>query len=162
MDLEDDEEAVDETDYDRRQTLLSSKQDDDLQEFKSDTLWESIESDFNIRKEDSPRCDLPVHSGSVGTSGNSTLPKGKRKRSEDDDPPTRSPAASLGIGKLVQSEIDLRKRESLGMAPAKGGGRTLGTRTWEAPGSTPKPTQNPPSELQWNCLVCTLWVHILA
>jgi hypothetical protein len=74
----------------------------------------------------------------------------------------RSPAASLGIGKLVQSEIDLRKKESLGMAPVKGGGRTLGTGTLDSVRSLHNvakgtyPLTPPPAE-RWTCLVCTLY-----
>ena len=64
---------------------------------------------------------------------------------------------------MVQTEIDFRKKESLGMASIKGGGRTLG--------SGPSPylnllsnnarqtqAQAQPSSQQeiWNCLVCTL------
>jgi hypothetical protein len=197
-DLEDEEEAIHETDSDRRQTLMSSEQDDDLQELKAGTLWEYFEKDFHSGKEsisdrkDSPGCDLPAHSGSVGTSGNpkDMSSQGKRKRSEEDDPEslstswavprthltashprteisttkklttTTSKPASLGIGKFVQAEIDLRKKESLGMASIKGGGRTLGTRTSTA-GSDKNTAQKSLNTLQWICLVCTLWVHIL-
>lgn len=85
-DLVDDDEGFDETDHDRRQMLLSSEENEDWQQdMKSGTLWETIESNW---KPESLGCDLPVSSGSVGTSRNPALrlPKGKRKRSEDDIP----------------------------------------------------------------------------
>jgi len=74
----------------------------------------------------------------------------------------KSPATSLGIGKLVQSEIDIRKKESLGMAPVKDGGRKLGTDTSVAGPSynVAKRTRSPTPYLeQWECLVCTLYVQ---
>lgn len=74
-----------------------------------------------------------------------------------------NPATSLGIGKLVQSEIDLRTKESLGMAPVKGGGRTLGTGNPVFATSSHNAAEGlrtlPLSPEQWTCLVCTLYAE---
>lgn len=73
---------------------------------------------------------------------------------------------ALGVGKLVQTEIDLRKKESLGMAPVvKGGSRTLGrpSRLTSKPKAldVPPPEEptaqaGSPNDSEWECLVCTL------
>lgn len=84
----------------------------------------------------------------------------------------------LGLGSLVKTEVEFRKKEALGLAGRKNaGGRTLGSRPSElhsTPGSSSKP--RPPSGLlsksasnnnsplpfsqggnhKWTCLVCTL------
>lgn len=62
---------------------------------------------------------------------------------------------------MVKTEIQLRKKESLGMAPMKGGGRTLGTSpardklAWGQGERTLKPTEQGDSR-GWTCMVCTL------
>lgn len=66
---------------------------------------------------------------------------------------------TLGLGKMVQSEIKLRKQESLGMAPVKGGGRTLGGSGPIKPlhpSPAPAPEQQHKTDQEWSCVVCTL------
>lgn len=159
---------IHETDSDRRQTLLSSEQSDDLQGLKSGILWNFFRQDFISGGQDASHVNESPDDHDTGYSGTSasgpSTSKGKRKHESEESYESlrakrvvRSPAASLGIGKLVQSEIDFRKRESLGMTSVKGGGRTLGS-------SGTGPSHNvakgictlTPSPEQWACLVCTL------
>jgi DNA-dependent metalloprotease WSS1 len=70
----------------------------------------------------------------------------------------------LGLGNIVQTEINFRKKESLGLAPIKGGGRTLGSKFKSKPVSreerSPSALEPPVAKLfgehLWICLVCTL------
>ncbi|TFK28098.1 WLM-domain-containing protein [Coprinopsis marcescibilis] len=116
-------ETVGETDAERREYLISSKQDkDDNESLGSGKYWSIFEKDFNFSK-----------------------------TADSDKPgPSRLPAAGpsrLGIGKLVQAEIQDRKKEALGLAPIKGK-RTIGQKPRE---------RSPPVEPEgWGCLVCTL------
>jgi len=55
----------------------------------------------------------------------------------------------LGLGRMVQSEVELRKKESIGLA-LTGGGRKLGGVVKSA---TPPRGQK---DEEWGCLVCTL------
>ncbi|KAF9468114.1 WLM domain-containing protein [Collybia nuda] len=174
LDDSEDDEVINETDDDRRQTLLSSEQDDDLQSLKSGKLWEYIEHNFGVNKrsrgnvEGSPGCDFPVSSGLFGTNGSSSNTSSKRKRISDDDPGrqvqsakkllTKPSSAPLSAGNIIQSEINLRKKESLGMEPIRSGGRTLGPyakESREAVGSRMKIMQIMATRPQWSCLACT-------
>jgi DNA-dependent metalloprotease WSS1 len=180
-------ESVKETDAERRQTLLSSKTEDDEVEFiGTGKSWQTFLDDFDFtrtgtegkRREKQPLasgskdlgtidissddddgadgCDVPRTAGSmstvgVGTSGarNGTGKGASSRRLQSqgkESPPT---TGALGLGKLVQTEIDFRKKESLGMAPVKGGGRTLGS----APRRPSPPEQ---ATTQWSCKACTL------
>ena len=166
---DDEVEVVGETDKDRRETLLAAKQVDDVEVLDSVTLWKDFEGDFHfgVKPEGmklTEPCDLPVASGSTYTSdgGKTTkarvLDTGKTvvwclysllinpSRIES----SRAKATNLkpiGIGKIVQTEVDLRKKESLGLAPVKGPGRTLGGSGKLIPNDL-SPT--------WSCRVCTL------
>ncbi|TEB33376.1 WLM-domain-containing protein [Coprinellus micaceus] len=189
---EDEFEDVKETDADRRQTLLSSKsEDDDIELLGAGKSWQMFLDDFDFTR--SPRtdskgagkgkeaavasgskdlgtidissedeegrdgCDIPRTSGSMSTVGSTGVPSSQRKggtRGSDGgkaSEKSRGPSlntGALGLGKLVQTEIDFRKKESLGMAPVKGGGRTLG--------SAPRRPSSPPTASQWTCELCTL------
>ncbi|KAF8159577.1 WLM domain-containing protein [Crassisporium funariophilum] len=186
-------EFVPETDMERREALLASEPDINVQEkLGSGNSWEDFEQDFNFnnRNEDSgsksaiddiielssdedddaQACDVPVASGSTFTSGHIGKDKGKGKANPWSSLPAKQPGVSsvmtsspnpkssilkpLGIGNLVQTEVDLRKKESLGMAPTKSGGRTLGSR----PNETELPIlhESPLASATWSCLVCTL------
>jgi hypothetical protein len=193
-DSEDEFEDVKETDADRRQTLLSSKsEDDDIELLGAGKSWQMFLDDFDFTR--SPRtdskgagkgkeaavasgskdlgtidissededgrdgCDIPRTSGSMSTVGSTGVPSSQRKggtRGSDGgkaSEKSRGPSlntGALGLGKLVQTEIDFRKKESLGMAPVKGGGRTLG--------SAPRRPSSPPTASQWTCELCTLLV----
>ncbi|KJA19444.1 hypothetical protein HYPSUDRAFT_204506 [Hypholoma sublateritium FD-334 SS-4] len=123
---------------------------------------------------DDDACDVPVTSGSTFTTkpaGNAQAGgTGKGKSRLSSPPPIASraktlPKASndraLGLGKMVQTEVDLRKKEALGMAPVKGGGRTLGSRRPVArspscSSSEEALVKEPVPERPWSCPVCTL------
>ncbi len=123
---------------------------------------------------DDDACDVPVASGSTFTNkpaGNAQAGgtgKGKIKPSSPPritsraKPPTKaSNDRALGLGKMVQTEVDLRKKEALGMAPVKGGGRTLGSRrpvprSPSVSSSEEALVKEPAPERPWSCPVCTL------
>lgn len=70
----------------------------------------------------------------------------------------------LGLGNIVQTEINFRKKESLGLAPIRGSGRTLGSksklelvsREEQSPYVFEPPVAKLFGEHFWICLVCTL------
>ncbi|KAG7451134.1 WLM-domain-containing protein [Guyanagaster necrorhizus] len=151
-------EIVSETDGDRREALISSEK-DDLRNLKSS--WEEFKDDFiftgdgkdnvieissdeeNVKREP---CDIPVPSGSTFTSGvNDTM-----KRSENNGKGKEKETPPLGLGKLVKTEVDFRKKEALGMVPTQGS-RRLGGRVK----SKESDTEFSPTE-PWECAVCTL------
>lgn len=170
---DDEVEIVGETDKDRRDTLLAAKQVDDLEVLDSATLWKDFEGefDFGVKPEGSKPtvlvddvidissdeeggrkpCDLPVASGSTYTSGGGKGLKKETTRARVlDTESSRAKATNLGpigIGKIVQTEVDLRKKESLGLAPVKGAGRTLGGSGKSIPKDL-SPT--------WSCHICML------
>ncbi|KAJ7650333.1 WLM domain-containing protein [Roridomyces roridus] len=113
LDSEDDsDEPVGETDAERREALLNSANPEN-----TPTTWKDFDDEFQFN-ELIENDDIPIASGSTFT-----MPPPKEKE--------------LGIGHMVQSEINLRKKESLGMA---GGGKVLGGR----------------KEPEWACTRCTL------
>lgn len=172
---EDEVEIVGETDKDRRDTLLAAKQVDDVEVLDSVMLWKDFEGEFHfgVKPEDmkpTEPCDLPVASGSTYTSGGGKTLKEETTKARVLDTgkavvgcflysliiypsrveSSRAKARNLkpiGIGKIVQTEVDLRKKESLGLAPVKGPGRTLGGSGKSIPNDL-SPT--------WSCRVCTL------
>ena len=119
-------------------------------------------------------CDVPVASGSTFTTkpaGNAQpggTGKGKSKpssppriTSRTKPLPKASNSRALGLGKMVKTEVDLRKKEALGMAPVKGGGRTLGSRrpvkrSPSVSSSEEALVKEPAPERPWSCPVCTL------
>ncbi len=110
-------------------------------------------------------CDVPVPSGSTFTVGG-VLSKTQFKANDlriGDIPSTRSASSSrikqLGLGKMVQTEIDFRKKEALGLTPVGAVERTIGS----------KPSTRVLREDSmhitrafevWSCLVCTLYVSL--
>lgn len=182
-------EFVQETDAERRQTLEDSKginPGEDDRHLGKGLLWKDFEDEFNFSaprpegsrpRPESPdvieltdesdtngeQCDTLVRSGSTFTSS----------RSREGFPPIRSTASistrgtsgkgkqtgNLGLRNIAQSEVELRKKEALGLAPVNKY-RKLG----EAPKANPsshepvKSTDGFSSRLtsKWNCLVCTL------
>ncbi|KAJ7127034.1 WLM domain-containing protein [Mycena epipterygia] len=144
-----DDELVGETDAERREALLHSETSDDRQKLNGGTSWKDFEDEFIFtgrNLERSPReiidvpsdDDIPLASGSTFV-----MPPPKAKttaRSRDS-----KVKKSFGSGKMVEEEISLRKKESLGMAPIKAGGRILG-------GSV-RPSREEPD---WACSTCTL------
>ena len=167
-------ELVKETDAERREALLTSDQDgDSSNKLGPSSSWKALEQEFDFNNrdqasssnvpiddiidlssdDDDDDCSIPVSSGSTFTYGHGSAAKGKGKSNSSDDikentssRARHSKSNAIGLGKMVEAEIDLRKKESLGMAPVKGGGRTLGSRSAQ---STPT---------KWDCLVCTLSV----
>jgi hypothetical protein len=78
------------------------------------------------------------------------------------------PSSGLGLGRMVQTEIDLRKKENLGLAPARGDRKLGGTNTkkW-GPGSVTAGGDNREGNVRehlsggsWSCLACTLFVKL--
>ncbi|KAH9481414.1 DNA-dependent metalloprotease WSS1-like protein [Psilocybe cubensis] len=138
-DSDDEVEFVPETDAERRQAIKEADEDSNNLKLGPGFSWTQFKDDFNFNAASKPSgsklpfpdiidissddedtgraCDVPVASGSTFTSGSlrgdSKSNKGKGR-------------AEMGLNNLVQSEIKLRKQESLGMAPVKGGGRKVG------------------------------------
>lgn len=166
----DEETLIYETDSERRQTLLSSEQNNDLQALKSGTLWDFLQKDVvsgdrAVASHVNGMLDHEVISGTEASTTGFAIGKRKRKNTTEEGKnpakkAVKSPATPLGIGNLVQSEIDYRKKESLGMVPVNGGGRALGTGTSGAKGLSHNVSQRvqtqAPTQQQWTCLVCTL------
>ncbi|KAJ7707754.1 WLM domain-containing protein [Mycena rosella] len=137
-----DDEPLGETDAERRKALLQSETADDMQKLGGGSSWRDFEDDFIFtgqQREKSPRAiidissddDIPVASGSTFTKDHT----------------------SSSLGKMVENEISLRKKESLGMAPLKAGGRILG--------GAARSTQTEPKRTpEWACTFCTLCVCI--
>lgn len=171
-------ELVGETDAERREALLASDQDVDLSnKLGPNSFWKALKQEFDFNNhnqsassklpiddiisissdDDDDKCNIPVASGSTFTHGRSSVAKGKGKSNSSDDikentssKARHSNPKAIGLGRMVKAEMDLRKKESLGMAPVKGSGRTLGPRSTGIAQSTPT------KQYVWNCLVCTL------
>ena len=161
-----DVELVRETDVERREALLASDQNpDSSNKLGPSTSWKTLEQEFDFSNQsqatlsnvpideiidlssdddDDNPCSIPVASGSTFTHGHNSTAKGTGKSISSDIKENTSSKARHSkpnaIARMVEAEINLRK-ESLGMAPVKGSGRTVG--------STP---------MKWDCLVCTLSV----
>lgn len=170
-------EMVGETDAERREALLTSNQDtDSTNKLGRIGSWRVLEQEFGFDNHDqATSSNVPIDdiidlssenddddsSGTTAfTHGHSSAAKDKGKSNSLKDlkenaskaTQSKSNAMALGLGRMVEAEIDIRKKESLGMAPVKGGGRTLGSRSSgmkQNAQSTPK---------KWDCLVCTLFV----
>ncbi|KDR76338.1 hypothetical protein GALMADRAFT_476977 [Galerina marginata CBS 339.88] len=166
-DSDDEAEFVSETDAERRQALLDAEQGDEPnQKIGSGFSWTQYQNDFNFDGRNQPSgstqpmtdvidisddddgtgaCDVPVASGSTFTTGSSSLA-----------------ASNNGKGKaaLSSEKGGGSKKESLGMAPLKSGGRTLGSRPTTERKSNLKLTKPippaKPNEDFWSCLICTL------
>ena len=169
-------ELVGETDAERREALLASDQDaDPSDKLGPSSYWKSLEQEFDFNNydqatssnvpisdidlfpndDDDDGCNIPVASGSTFTHGHSSAAKGKGKSNSSKDIKENTTlkvrhrnSNAIGLDRMVEVEMDLRKKESLGMAPVKGSGRTWGSRSI---GMTRK-------QDTWNCLVCTLSV----
>ncbi|KAJ7274390.1 WLM domain-containing protein [Mycena haematopus] len=143
------DEPVGETDAERRQALLRSGNSEDLVTL-NDIDWKDFQKDFNFTRhntkdapepiEISSEDDIPIASGSTFV-----MPGKHLVHSKDSKAKESKKGATLGLGNMVQSEISLRKKESLGMAPVKAGSRILGR------GSHAQTT-----EPSWACHMCTL------
>jgi hypothetical protein len=107
-------------------------------------------------------CDVPIPSGSTFTVGG-VLSKSQFKVNDLRMPSTPSATSvTIGLGKIVQTEIDFRKKEALGLTPVGAVERTIGS----------KPSTRHASVLRedsmhitrafefWSCLVCTLYVSL--
>ena len=194
-DSEDGLELINETDAERRQTLLSSKQEtDDIEFLGTGKDWTMFEEEFSFgqvsgkksgpgssrhlgtieipSEDDEDHCDLPQTSGSTSVVGQSSArQKGKsRDKGTNSQSPgqgfknqpngttprsssTNQGSGLLGLGNLVQTEIDFRKKESIGLASIQGGGRTLGPNKPRGP----SPSLDPAGQGgRWNCKICTL------
>ncbi|KAJ7104198.1 WLM domain-containing protein [Mycena belliarum] len=154
-----DDEVVNETDVERREALLRSEPAGDIQKLGGGTTWTDFENEFIFtgqNPQDSPEemidvssdNDIPMASGSTFVMpppkqkfANLHKTKGSKSNNHDANVVRSSP------GNLIKDEISLRKKESLGMAPLKFGGRTLGSATKSFEKEF-KPA--------WACTFCTL------
>jgi hypothetical protein len=79
---------IHETDSDRRETLLSSEQNDDLQGLKSGTLWDFFQQDFITGRQGASHVNEVLDDHDTRYSGNSTsgpsTTKGKRKHEPEE------------------------------------------------------------------------------
>lgn len=201
-----DDEEVRETDQDRRQTMLDTMEQSDLEglkasqtDFSSDFVFPSSDAgllssqthlevsshnDFDnlpIRQDDPDDIQILSESGSVsttrhrgtvasspsiqGSSRKKSSPEKAHKQTELEDWLRPEADASgprrrqqLSYGALVQNEVKMRKKESLGMA---GGGQRLGGKRQAGDSdivarSDPLHSQRHNEEGEWTCLVCTL------
>ena len=176
-------ESIGETDAERREALLKSDKDVDLSnKLGHSGSWKGLEQEFDFNNRDQAtssnvpiddiidlssdddnddHCNIAVASGSTFIHGHSNAAKDKGKSDPSDDVKENSSSKArhlksnaLGLGRMVQAEIDLRKKESLGMAPVKGSGRTLGSRST----GMIQNVQSTLAPMKWACLVCTLSV----
>ena len=158
----DDEIEIIETDAERRQTMLNFGEQENDQLRLDKASWQEYQREFNFgyTQHNKDECDLSVASGSTFT----TASAGKKKEQDLADfsstprpVPRKSKVSSdIGLGKIVQNEIQFRKREALGMT---GLGRTLADSDDEIivisePQRVSSDSQG--SRAQWECLVCTL------
>jgi len=160
----DDEIEIIETDAERRQTLLNTgEQENDLLRLDKATSWKEFQREFNFgyARHDDNECDLPVASGSTFTTG-STEQKFQKPTPKPVFSRKGKSSSDIGLGKLVQTEIQVRKREAVGMT---GPGRTLAdSDDDEIVVSEPSRVSHilrtnastSVSQAQWECLVCTL------
>ena len=177
-------ELVGETDAERREALLKSDEHADLSnKLGPSSSWKGLEQEFDFNNRDRTtssnvliddiidlssdddndvHCNIAVASGSTFIHGDSNVAKGKGKFESSDDvkentsSKARHPKSNaIGLGGMVKAEIDLRKKESLGMAPVKGSERTLGPRSTGNSGMLQNVQSTP---MKWDCLVCTLSV----
>jgi hypothetical protein len=172
-------EWVGETDAERLEALLKSDKDADLSnKLGPSGSWKGLEQEFDFNNDDQvtssnvpiddiinlssdddndDHCNIAIASGSTFVHGHSNAAKGKGKSGSSDDvkenTSSKAKSNAVGLGRMVQAEMDLRKKESLGMAPVKGSGRTLGSR----PTGMIQNVQSTP--MKWGCLVCTLSVN---
>lgn len=179
-----------ETDADRRKALESSEQEPGSSQQFKEGPWRDFAKAFNFGsgKNDEKKlsivelsdsddeaggCDMPVASSSKGETSTFTS-SGARTNSvlgPSSSSKEISPTPVVGLGNLVQTEINYRKKEALGLNPAKRGqqaGRTLGSGSVSQParhgpadsaqGRTDTELQFPvePETNQWPCGVCTL------
>ncbi|KAF5327560.1 hypothetical protein D9619_004824 [Psilocybe cf. subviscida] len=126
--------AKDASNRSKGKTKSKARVDSDVIEISSsDGDEEEGEEQQNGDQDADESCDLPIASGSTFT----THPHTSQSKSS-----SRTPAGlGLGLGKMVQTEMELRRKEALGMAPVKGGGRTLGAEPTKASTKTRKGSQ---------------------
>ncbi|KAJ7475808.1 WLM domain-containing protein [Mycena latifolia] len=150
-----DDELLGETDAERREALLRSETSGDVQKLNGRTSWRDFEDEFvftgqNQRSRQevidiSSDDDIPVASGSTFV-----MPPPKEKIAKHDrsqNSRNHETSVSSSLGNMLENEISLRKKESLGMGPLKAGGRVLG-------GAVRSTRQE--LEPEWACTYCTL------
>ncbi|KAK0204771.1 WLM domain-containing protein [Desarmillaria ectypa] len=166
-----DVEIISETDEERREALIFSEEDvlrslkSSWEEFRHDFIFTGDGKDNTIEissDEESVKrepCDIPVPSGSTFTSGMNDGSKGSKNKGEEKEKET----PSLGLGKLVKTEVDFRKKEALGMVPTQGNRKLGGQVKSKESGDRVQPhVTKPCSEFEfsptvpWECAVCTL------
>ncbi|KAF7336626.1 hypothetical protein MVEN_02097100 [Mycena venus] len=155
LDEDDEGEPVGETDAERRKALIHSGDFEDLLALNAKG-WKDFGNDFNFSRHNAKEPSEPIELSSddegddIPVASGSTFVMPSRKKSphsRKDDSHKAQNNAGFGLGNMVQSEISLRKKESLGMAPVKAGSRVLGD------GIPARKTQEEP---QWACHMCTL------
>ncbi|KAI5890112.1 WLM-domain-containing protein [Schizophyllum commune H4-8] len=144
----DEEDRIEETDYERRQRLKEAEDGGDGVE--GIISWDDYADDFIFGKPGGSATDPTGPSPPASSSTRTPTSKSTRTpTSKASGSATKGKApASIGLGKLVQSEIDLREKEAVGLAPVKNEAtRKLGGR--------PQARKGERAESKWSCLACT-------
>lgn len=142
----------------------SSKLSEDSKKQAHISVFDAIEISDN--EDDDQPDDLPSTSNPVVPFPITKRPRASPPRSPliagPSQPSVKNPSAKpLGIGRLVQEEMQIRKREALGMDR----GRKLGSTKAPSAKATPIDSQKSnmnlqnnrkPEESKWACQVCTL------
>ncbi|KAL1744844.1 WLM domain-containing protein [Schizophyllum fasciatum] len=171
IDSSDDEDDayIEETDSERRQRLREAEGENEI------TSWDDFADDFVFGTSSSSTNPAPGPSSNSGVKYSSPSSTPGASSSSKPEPSAREPArprkpglaskadngrtpASIGLGKLVQSEIALRKKESVGLAPVKNEEtRKLGGRPQLLPKAAPSSRDEsaPRKPAGWSCLACT-------
>ncbi|KAL1679005.1 WLM domain-containing protein [Schizophyllum commune] len=130
----DEEEYIEETDSERRQRLREADAEGDGT--AESISWDDYADDFVFGKPGGSAIDPGTpSSSSKGTPSTSTKSIPASTKTQATTSNKGKAPASIGLGKLVQSEIDLRKKEAVGLAPVKNEAtRKLGGRPQERKG----------------------------
>ncbi|KAL1759962.1 WLM domain-containing protein [Schizophyllum commune] len=151
----DEEEYIEETDSERRQRLKEAGDEGEGEGGMTRISWDDYADDFVFGKPGGSATG-PVASSFSSRGTPSSSSKGTPSTSSKCiSAPTKTPAttsnkgkapAFIGLGKLAQSEIDLRKKEAVGLAPVKNEAtRRLGGRPPERKGERDLGERNLPS-----------------
>lgn len=153
---DDEDDYIEETDTERRQRLREA--DGDEIDQNKVTSWDDYADDFVFGASGSSTNPLAGSSSST-RQGPSTASTSKLAEAKPMSIGAKGKApSSIGLGKLVQSEIDLRNKESLGMAFVKNDStRKLGGRPRQPEPDAPRAHPASPTQdgEQWSCSACT-------
>ncbi|KAI0264513.1 WLM domain-containing protein [Gloeopeniophorella convolvens] len=171
-DVDSDSETVEElreTDQERRQTMLDSMDASDVDRLKTRTTLADFWGSFILPKRSASELgDEPEDARTKDTGTSRASPQGSDSNTRTHTPSStaygkhhlKPETPGLGLKNLVQDEIRLRKRESLGLTASKPN-RTLGATPSDSLQSSKADSMSHPSHMgpescKWPCLVCTL------